>query len=72
MCLKFSKQDINPLTTSPTKWTKETQTIRRFLPTNCFSLFDYFVGLPLKGLRERDNYLYQINLVVIVFSYFSN
>ena len=29
---------------------KHTQTIRRLLPTNCLSMFDYFVGLALKGL----------------------
>ena len=29
---------------------KHTQTIRRNLPTNCFSVFDHFVGLSLKGL----------------------
>ena len=29
---------------------KDTQTIRRFLPTNCLSVFDRFVGLALKGL----------------------
>ena len=29
---------------------KHTQTIRRQQPTNCFSVFDHIVGLPLKGL----------------------
>ena len=29
---------------------KHTQTICRLLPTNCLSVFDYFVGLTLKGL----------------------
>ena len=29
---------------------KYTQTITRLLPTNCLSVFDYFVGLALKGL----------------------
>ena len=29
---------------------KHTQTIRRLLPTNCLSVFDYFMGLALKGL----------------------
>ena len=31
---------------------KHTQTIRRLLPTNCLSVFDHFVGLALKGLKE--------------------
>ena len=38
-----------------TKWYKmveHTQTIRRLLPTNYLSVFDLFVGLALKGLRE--------------------
>ena len=29
---------------------KHTQTIRPQKPTNCLSVFDYFVGLALKGL----------------------
>ena len=29
---------------------KHTQTIRRQKPTNCFSVFDHFVVLALKGL----------------------
>ena len=29
---------------------KHTQTIWRLLPTNCLSVFDYFMGLALKGL----------------------
>ena len=31
---------------------KHTQTIRRLLPTNCLSVFDHFLGLALKGLRN--------------------
>ena len=31
---------------------KHTQTIRRLLPTNCLSAFDYFVGLTLEGLNN--------------------
>ena len=29
---------------------KHTQTIWRFLPTNCLSVFDHFVGLAPNGL----------------------
>ena len=29
---------------------KHTETIRRLSSTNCFSMFDHFVGLVLKGL----------------------
>ena len=38
---------INPLSANPTKCSN-TQTIRRLLPTNCFSVFDHFVGLALE------------------------
>ena len=31
---------------------KQTQAVRRLLPTNCLSVFDHFVGLSLKGLSE--------------------
>ena len=31
---------------------KQTQTIRRLLPTNCLSVFDHFVGFALEGLME--------------------
>ena len=32
---------------------KYTQTIRRQQPTNCFSGFDHFVKMVLKGLRDH-------------------
>ena len=32
---------------------KHTQTIRRLLPRNCLSVFDYFVGLALQGLKKN-------------------
>ena len=35
----------------PHKMVKQTQTIRQLLPTNCLSVFGYFVGLALKWLR---------------------
>ena len=31
---------------------KHTQTIRQQKPTNCLSVFDHFVGLALKGLKN--------------------
>ena len=31
---------------------KQTQAVRRLLPTNCLSVFDHFVALLLKGLSE--------------------
>ena len=34
---------------------KHTQTIRRLLPTNCLTMFDHFVRLALKGLKQYEN-----------------
>ena len=36
------------------KMVKHTQTIRRLMPTNCFSVFDHFVGLALKKLTSTS------------------
>ena len=35
------------------KMVKPPQTVRRLLPSNCFSMFDHFVGLALKGLSKH-------------------
>ena len=35
---------------------KHTQTICRLLSTDCFSFFDYFVGLALKGLIRAEKF----------------
>ena len=37
---------------APTPQNGQTQTICWQQPTNCLSLFDHFVGLGLKGLRD--------------------
>ena len=37
---------------------KHSQTIRRQNPTNCLSVFDYFVGLALKGLNTKKDFNY--------------
>ena len=47
---KFIMIIINTLSTNFTKWS---ETLKQFignLPTNCLSVFDYFVGLALKGI----------------------
>ena len=41
--LKSFQSLRNPLSVNPTKWS-DTQAIRRQQPTNCFSMFDHFVG----------------------------
>ena len=40
-----------PLGSNSKKWSNTLKTIRRLLPTNCFSVLDLFVGLALKGLN---------------------
>ena len=32
---------------------KHTQTIRRQQPTNCLNVFNHFIGLVLKGLKQN-------------------
>ena len=42
---------INPLSTSPTKWSNTLKQLIGKLLTNCLSVFDHFVKLAVKGLR---------------------
>ena len=44
-----SFKSINPLSAYPTKWSNTLKQFVDNLPTNCLSVFDYFVGLVLKG-----------------------
>ena len=41
----------------PHKMIKHTQIILWLLPTNCFSVFDHFERLALKGLRSLIDYI---------------
>ena len=51
LCTIFWKAAFKTLKKRPSaKMVKHTQTIRRQKPTNCFSVFDHFVGLALKEL----------------------
>ena len=43
---------LNPLSANPTKWSNTLKQFVGKLPTNCFSVFDHFVKLALKGLRK--------------------
>ena len=46
---------LNPLSTKSTKWSNTVELfIRRQQPTNCSSVFDHFVELPVKRLRPRQ------------------
>ena len=50
---KYLQRSLHyPFKCQPHKMVKYTQTIRRLLPTNCLSVFDHFVELALKELRE--------------------
>ena len=44
--------NIDPLSTNPTKWSNTLKQFVGYLPTNCLSVFDHFVGLALKGLKN--------------------
>ena len=50
----FRKNDSSPFKRQSHKMIKHTQTIRRLLPMNYWSVFDHFVGLVLKGLKFFD------------------
>ena len=42
---------VNPLNAKFTKWSNTLKQFVGKLPTNCLSVFDYFVGLAFKGVH---------------------
>ena len=42
---------VNPLSAKFIKWSNTLKQFVGKLPTNCLSVFDHFLGLPLKGLN---------------------
>ena len=44
---------FNPLSANPTKWSNKLKQFFANLLTICFSVFDHFVGLALKGLKIK-------------------
>ena len=48
-----SWNNINPLSTNPTKWSNTLKQFVGKLLMNCLSVFDYFVKLVLKGLKTH-------------------
>ena len=62
LMLKWSNQSVtvgvhniahfNPLNANFIKWSNTLKQFVGNLPTNCLSMFDHFVGLVLKGLRN--------------------
>ena len=43
-------KNVSPLSANHTKWSNTLKQFVGKLSTNCFSVFDHFVGLALKGL----------------------
>ena len=50
--LRNYKKKLNPLGANPTKWSNTLKQIVSKLPTNCLSVFDHFVKLALKELKD--------------------
>ena len=46
---------FNLLSANPIKWANTLKQFVGNLPTNCLSVFDHFVGLALKGLKDVQN-----------------
>ena len=44
---------FNLLSANPTKWSNTLKPFFVNFPTNCLSVFDHFVGLTLKRLKNR-------------------
>ena len=44
---------LNPLSANFIKWSNTLKQFVGNLPTNCLSVFDHFVGLALKRLKEN-------------------
>ena len=43
---------VNPLSANPEKWSNTLKQFVGNLPTNCLSVFDHFMNLALKRLKE--------------------
>ena len=46
---------INPLSANPEKWSNTLKQIVGNLPTICLSVFEHFMNLAFKGLKELVN-----------------
>ena len=54
---------LNTLSPNPKKWSNTLkQFVNEFL-THCSSVFDYFVGLAIEGLREKRQHSLNLELV---------
>ena len=67
MLIPCSAADFNPLSASPTKWSNTLKQFVGNLPKNCLSVFDHFINLALKGLRDDINVfidIVQVNITL--------
>ena len=55
LLLVYKGAFINPLSANFTKWSNTLKQFVGKLPTNCLSVFDYFVELAFKGLTFSDS-----------------
>ena len=62
------KTAFNPLSANPEKWSNTLKQIVGNLPTICLSVFDHFMNLALKGLKNFtwSNLEYFVPFVFIV------
>ena len=63
ICERLLMQMFNPLSSNFTKWSNTLKQFIGTLPTNCLSVFDYFMGLAFKGLIEGSEYISVTNLL---------
>ena len=52
-CKPLVARKLNPLSAKITKWSNTLEKFVGNLLTNCLSVFDHFVGLALKGLKNK-------------------
>ena len=52
--IQKKKDCFNPLNANPEKWSNTLKQIVGNLPTICLSVFDHFMNLALKGLKNQQ------------------
>ena len=65
--LKLRSNKLNPLSANFTKWSNTLKQFVGKLQMNCFTVFDHFVGLALKGLSIDLLFSYSDKPAVLVF-----
>ena len=56
---------FNPFSANFSKWSNTLKQFVDNLPRNCLSVFDYFVGLALKGLSAEADFVFQVTLFIL-------